>query len=60
MQSYRINAAILKFKRESIRLEKSFIKLFDDILNFINQSIKDGEFVKKLQRLKALKMRINF
>ena len=55
MQNYKINAVILRFKRESIKLEKSFIKLFDDILNFINQSIKDGEFIKKLQRLKALK-----
>ncbi len=55
MDNYRINSAILRFKRESIVLEKAFIKLFDDIKNFINQSIKDGEFIKKLQKIKALK-----
>ncbi len=55
MDNYKINSAILRFKRESIVLEKSFIKLFDDIKNFINQSIKDGEFIKKLQKLKVLK-----
>ncbi len=55
MDNYKINSAILRFKRESIELEKSFIRLFDDIKNFINQSIKDGEFIKKLQKIKALK-----
>jgi len=55
MDNYKINSAILRFKRESIVLEKAFIKLFDDIKNFINQSIKDGEFIKKLQKLKVLK-----
>ena len=55
MNNYKINSAILRFKKESIELEKSFIKLFDDIKNFINQSIKDGEFIKKLQKIKALK-----
>jgi len=55
MDHYKINSAMLRFKRESIELEKSFIKLFDDIKNFINQSIKDGEFIKKLQKLKELK-----
>ena len=55
MNNYKINSAILGFKKESIELEKSFIKLFDDIKNFINQSIKDGEFIKKLQKIKALK-----
>lgn len=55
MDNYKINSVILRFKRESIELEKSFIKLFDDIKNFINQSIKDGELIKKLQKLKELK-----
>jgi len=55
MENYKINSAILRFKRESIELEKSFMKLFDDIKNFINQSIKDGAFIKKLQKLKELK-----
>ena len=55
MNNYKINSAILRFKKESIALEKSFIKLFDDIKNFINQSIKDGDFIKKLQKIKALK-----
>ena len=55
MDNYKINSVILRFKRESITLEKAFIKLFDDIKNFINQSIKDGELIKKLQKLKALK-----
>jgi hypothetical protein len=55
IDNYKINSAILRFKRESIELEKSFIKLFDDIKNFINQSIKDGQFIKKLQKIKALK-----
>ena len=55
MDNYKINTAILRFKRESIELEKSFIKLFDDIKNFINQSIKDGKLIVKLQKLKSLK-----
>ncbi|PHS39377.1 MAG: hypothetical protein COB07_06380 [Sulfurovum sp.] len=55
MDNYKINSVNLRFKRESIALEKSFIKLFDDIKNFINQSIKDGELIKKLQKLKELK-----
>ena len=55
MDNYKINSTILRFKRESIALEKSFIKLFDDIKNFINQSIKDGKLIKKLQKLKELK-----
>jgi len=55
IKSSKINAIILNLKNNSIRLEKSFIKLFDDIKNFINQSIKDGEFIKKLQNLKKLK-----
>ena len=55
MNNSKINSLILRLKENSIELEKSFIKLFDDIKNFINQTIKDGEFVKKLQRLKELK-----
>ncbi len=55
IDNYKINSAILRFKKESIELEKSFIRLFDDIKNFINQSIKDAEFIKKLQKIKTLK-----
>lgn len=55
MNNYKINSITLRFKRESIELEKAFIKLFDDIKNFINQSIKDGKLIKKLQQLKELK-----
>ena len=55
MKSAKINSIILRLKKNSVELEKSFIKLFDDIKNFINQSIKDGLFIKKLQRLKELK-----
>jgi hypothetical protein len=55
MNNSKINSLILRLKQNSIELEKSFIKLFDDIKNFINQTIRDGEFVKKLQLLKELK-----
>jgi len=55
MNNTKISSIILRLKNNSIELEKSFIKLFDDIKNFINQSIKDGEFIKKLQILKELK-----
>jgi len=55
MKSAKINSIVLRLKKNSVELEKSFIKLFDDIKNFINQSIKDGVFIKKLQRLKELK-----
>lgn len=55
MNNSKISSMILRLKNNSVELEKSFIKLFDDIKNFINQSIKDGEFIKKLQILKELK-----
>jgi len=55
MESSKISSIALRLKNNSIELEKSFIKLFDDIKNFINQSIRDGEFIKKLQTLKELK-----
>lgn len=55
MNNTKISSMILRLKNNSVKLEKSFIKLFDDIKNFINQSIKDGEFIKKLQSLKELK-----
>ena len=55
MNNTKISSIILRLKNNSIELEKSFIKLFDDIKNFINQSIKNGEFIKKLQTLKELK-----
>ena len=51
MHNDKINSVVLRFTRESINLQKAFIKLFDDIKNFINQSIKDGELIKKLQKL---------
>lgn len=55
MNNPKISSIILRLKNNSIELEKLFIKLFDDIKNFINQSIKDGEYIKKLQILKELK-----
>jgi len=55
MENSKISSIVLGLKKNSVELEKSFIKLFDDIKNFINQSIKDGVFIKKLQRLKELK-----
>ncbi len=55
MNNSKISSTILRLKNNSIELEKSFIKLFDDIKNYINQSIKDGKFIKKLQILKEMK-----
>lgn len=55
MQSQKINATVLKLRHNSASIESSFRKLYEDIKNFINQSIKDGEFIKKLQFLKQLK-----
>jgi len=55
MQSRKINSAVLKLRHNSANIESSFGRLYEDIKNFINQSIKDGEFIKKLQRLKELK-----
>jgi hypothetical protein len=55
MDDVKINFSIRKIKRNSAELEKSFAKLHEDILNFINQSIKDGEFIKHLKKLKQLK-----
>ena len=51
----KINFAIHKIKRNSADFERSFAQLYDDILNFINQSIKDGKFIKHLKKLKQLK-----
>ena len=55
MQDRRINSAVLKLRHNSATIESSFGRLYEDIKNYINQSIKDGEFIKKLQRLKELK-----
>ncbi len=55
MQDRRINSAILKLRHNSATIENSFGRLYEDIKNYINQSIKDGAFIKKLQRLKELK-----
>jgi hypothetical protein len=52
----KINSAILKLQKNSFSLESAFRKLFEDIKNFINQSIKDGEFIKKLKKLQELKI----
>ena len=55
MQNRRINSSVLKLRHNSASIESSFGRLYEDIKNFINQSIKDGEFIKKLQTLKELK-----
>lgn len=55
MNNKRINLSIIKIKRNSADLERSFAQLHDEILNFINQSIQDGEFIKHLKKLKQLK-----
>ena len=55
MRNKKINSVVLKLKHNSAELEGAFRKLYDDIKNYINQSIKDGEFIKKLQRLKEIK-----
>jgi len=52
----KINSAILKLQKNSFNLESAFRRLFEDIKNFINQSIKDGEFIKKLKKLQELKI----
>jgi len=51
----KINSVILKLQRNSLILESAFRKIHEDIKNFINQSIKDGEFIKKLKKLQELK-----
>jgi len=55
ISSMNINSALMKVKRNSLALESSFRALFEDIKNFINQSIKDGLFIEKLKKLKSLK-----
>ena len=55
IKNKKINSAILKLQKNSFNLESAFRKLFEDIKNFINQSIKDGEFIKKLKKLQELK-----
>lgn len=55
MGSSKINGTVLKLRHNSAQLEGAFRKLYDDIKNFINQSIKDGKFIKKLQMLKVLR-----
>jgi len=55
IKNKKINSVILKLKRNSLDLESSFRILYEDIKNFINQSIKDGEFIKKLKKLQELK-----
>jgi len=55
INSVKINFAIGKIRRSSAELEKSFAKVHGDIISFINQSIKDGEFIEKMKKLKELK-----
>ncbi len=55
IKSVKINFAIGKIRRSSAELEKSFARLHGDIVSFINQSIKDGEFIEKMKKLKELK-----
>lgn len=55
INSVKINFAIGKIRRSSAELEKSFARLHSDIISFINQSIKDGEFIEKMKKLKELK-----
>jgi hypothetical protein len=55
MDDRKINFAINKIKRNSADFERSFAQLHDDILHFINQSIQDGAFIKRLKKLKQLK-----
>ena len=51
----KITFSLNKIRRNSADFESSFAQLHDDILNFINQSIEDGAFIKHLKRLKQLK-----
>ena len=55
MNNHKINSMILKINKNSVEFEYSFRTLYEDIKKFINKSIKDGEFIKKLQRLRELK-----
>jgi len=55
MRDNRINALVLKINKNALEFEYSFQMLYEDIKKFINQSIKDGEFIKKLQHLRELK-----
>jgi len=55
IKSVKISFAIGKIRRSSAELEKSFARLHGDIVSFINQSIKDGEFIEKMKKLKELK-----
>jgi len=55
INSHRINSLVLKINRNSLELEYSLSTLYEEIKKFINKSIKDGEFIKKLQRLRELK-----
>ena len=55
MNNHRINSLVLKIVKNSLELEYSFSMIYEDIKKFINKSIKDSEFIKKLQRLRELK-----
>lgn len=55
MNDRKITSVILKIKHNSVRLESSFGILFKEIKNFINQTLKDGEFIQKIKKLKELK-----
>ncbi|MEO1953713.1 MAG: hypothetical protein ABGW74_03310 [Campylobacterales bacterium] len=55
INNIRINHLILKINKNTLELEYSFRMLYEEIKKFINKSIKDGEFIKKLQKLRELK-----
>jgi hypothetical protein len=55
INSIKVYTAVIKMKRNSLNLEGAFRHLFDDIKNYINQSVQDGIFIKKLKKLKELK-----
>ncbi len=55
MSNHKINLTILKLQRNSLNLESMFRTIYRDVKNFINQSIKDGKFIKKLKKLQELK-----
>jgi hypothetical protein len=51
----KIRFAIRRIKENSIKLDRSFATLHGEIINFINQTIKDGDFIKKIRKLKKIK-----
>jgi hypothetical protein len=56
MNSRKINFVVSKIKKNSADFERFFAQLYNDIIYFINQSIRDGEFIKHIKKLKKLKL----